>query len=295
MTWTLSVISANTEYNLSDNQDYLLTGIDGIGAAPVVRISERGPMQHGESDLGYRLQPRNIILAVMAKGGDEAAWFARRNTLMTIFRSSDSPLKLRITSGEMVRQIDCYLNGTMEMTPEVGLVPGWQRVGIELYAPDPTWYDPDGASHVFMLGGGQAMNVPLAVPWQVGASAIDQSIVVAYAGSWDAYPTILIDGPVTGLLVQNNTLGDKLDFTGVTIPAGETYVIDCRYGYKTVIRQSDGANRIQDLTADSNLATFRVGAHPEPLDGVNSLRVKGTGITAGTRVVIQYKPRYVGV
>ena len=295
MTWTLSVISADTEYNLSDNTNYLLTGIDGIAAAPVARIAERGPMQHGESDVGYRLQPRKIALALLARGGDDAAWFARRNTLMQIFRSTDDPLKLRITSGDMVRQIDCHFNGAMEMTPEVGLAPGWQQVGIELYCPDPTWYDPTGASHSFLLGGGGALAIPLSVPMQVGSSTIDQSIQVQYDGTWDAYPIITAVGPITNLLIQNTTLGDKLSFSGVTIAAGDSYVIDCRYGYKTVTRTSDGANRIQDLTDDSNLATFRIGAHPKPLNGTNSIRVAASGLTTASAIYIQYNTRYVGV
>jgi len=294
MSEKLEVIVGATTYDLSDFVNLTHLKNSGFGMAPVKQIAENGPMQHGVSYVGFRLQPRKLGLVLLLEATDEADYWEQRNRLLRIFKPHSQPIYLRHTAGDRVRQIDCYYDGELDLGSDGRMLYAHQ-VPVALFAPDPTWYDPDGASHVFMLGGGQAMNVPLAVPWQVGASAIDQSIVVAYAGSWDAYPTILIDGPVTGLLVQNNTLGDKLDFTGVTIPAGETYVIDCRYGYKTVIRQSDGANRIQDLTADSNLATFRVGAHPEPLDGVNSLRVKGTGITAGTRVVIQYKPRYVGV
>jgi hypothetical protein len=296
MTWQVSVISRDTEYNLSDSVDYLLTGIDGIGAAPVARIAERGPMQHGESDLGYRLQSRRIALALLARGGDDAAWFARRSALMSIFRSSDSPVRLRVSRDDgVVRQIDCYLTGTMEMAPEVGLSPRWQRVGIELLAPDPTWYDPVGVTEIFALGaGGQAMDVPLAIPWSVGASTINATRQVSYAGSWDAWPTVIITGPITNCVITNETMGDKLDFSGTTIGAGVSYTIDCRYGYKTVTR-SDGANRVQDLTADSNLATFRVGAHPDVLDGINSFRVQGTGCNAATQVVLQFYTRYVGV
>lgn len=293
--WNLSVISAGTEYSLSDNRDYVLTGLDGIAGAPVERITEQGPMQHGVSDRGYRLQPRKIALALLAKGGDDTAWFTRRNTLQQIFRSTDEPVKLRITNGAMVRQIDCFLNGTMEMAPEIGLMPGWQRVGIELYAPDPTWYDPTGASHTFTLGGGGTFSIPLAVPMQVGASSIDQSIPVQYTGTWDTYPVITVVGPVTDLLIQNNTLGDKLEFSGVSIAAGDSYVVDCRYGYKTVTRSSDGASRIADLTADSNLATFRIGAHPDVVGGNNSIRVRASGLTAESAIYLQYHTRYVGV
>ncbi len=296
MTWTVSVLSRGVEYDLSDGADYLLTGIDGIGHAAVRRLSERGPMQHGETDLGYRLQPRRIALAIEARGGDRAAWLARREELMRILRASDHALSLRLSRGTTWRrQIDCYLSGEMAMAADNLLAPLWQRVAVELVAPDPTWYDPAGVSVPFSLGGGGLLAIPLAVPMQVGASSIDQSIVVQYAGTWDAYPIITAVGPITNLLIQNNTLGDKLDFSGVTIAAGDSYVIDCRYGYKTVTRTSDSATRIQDLTADSNLATFRIGAHPDVPSGTNSIRVAASGLTAASAIYIQYHTRYVGV
>lgn len=292
----ISVISSGTEYSLSDNADYILLGIDGISSAPVARLTEQGAMQHGSSDLGFRLQSRRIAISLLARGGSEDDWLSRRTALMRIFRSSNDPVSLRIAGGTIVRQIDAHLNGTMEMTPESGTMPGWQRVGIELYCPDPTWYDPEGSSAQFGLGGGgSVMNVPLAVPVNVGASVIDQSVVIDYPGTWDAYPIIYAVGPLKNLLIQNNTLGDKLSFDGITIPSGDTYIIDCRYGYKTVTRISDGANRIQDLTSDSNLATFRIGAHPDVQDGVNSIRVAAQDLTASSRLVIRYNVRYIGV
>lgn len=295
MTWQLSVISRDAEYNLSDNEQYMLIGIDGIAAPPVARITERGPLQHGESDLGFRLRPRRIALALMVRGGSDADWFARRNALMSIFRSSDNPLQLRIANGEMVRQIDCYLSGVMEMSPETGISPRWQKVGIELLAPDPTWYDPVGNTITFRLGGGGLLAIPLAVPMQVGASAIDSAIQVAYSGTWDAYPIITLQGPMISPVIVNQTTGDKLDFTGTVINAGDSYVVDCRYGYKTVTRTSDGANRVRDLTNDSNLATFRIGAHPDVPGGYNSIRVQASGLTTASVIYIQYNTRYVGV
>lgn len=298
MSWMVSVLNRGTEYSLSDNQDYLLTGIDGLGHADVNRITERGPMQHGVTDYGYRLAPgggRIIQLALEARGGSRAEWLARRDALARIFRAGDQPLVLRLTSGTWIRQTECYLAGTLDM-PVDGLAPLWQRAGVTLYAPDPTWYDPDGVTEAFVLGaGGQAMDVPLVIPWPVGASVINATRLVAYVGSWDAWPIVTIVGPITDCILTNETTGDSLDFTGTTIMAGDSYTIDCRYGYKTVTRKSDEANRVQDLTNDSNLATFRVGAHPDVLSGLNSIRVQGSDANAATQVVLQFHTRYVGV
>lgn len=291
MTWRLSVISANVEYNLSDGSTYVLTGLDGLGMAPTNRIAEAGPQQHGESDLGFRLRARRVSLVLMARGGDDAAWWTRREELLRIFRPSNSPVQLRITREDgAVRQLDCFYSGELALTPEAGLAPRWQRVAVELYAPDPTWYDPVERLTTVAGGGGSGFMVPTPVPSFVGASDLNVTVGVENPGSWDALPVIEIDGPITSPKVENLTTGEKLDFSGVTILSGTTYRIDCRYGQKSVTRVSDGENRIQDLTANSNLATFHLAAGV-----VNQVRVTGTSIQSNTAVRIRFVPRFVGV
>lgn len=294
MTWTVSVLSRGVEYDLSDGADYLLTGIDGIGHAAVRRLSERGPMQHGETDLGYRLQPRHIAVAIEARGGDRAAWLARREELMRILRASDRALSLRLSRGAWQRQIDCYLAGEMAMAADNLLAPLWQRVAVELVAPDPTWYDPVPTTLEYSGGGGKGTMVPTPVPTFVGASDLDQTQVVNYAGTWETYPVVRILGPIQDAKIENTSTGEVLDFDGITIAAGHYYEIDCRYGRKSVA-DGAGANKIADLAADSNLATFHIGAHPDVLNGVNAIRASGLGVSSATRVRLTYYTRYVGV
>ncbi|MBX6770887.1 MAG: phage tail family protein [Chloroflexi bacterium] len=296
MTWTLSIIAGGAEINVSDGQDYILTGLDGIGMAPANRIIEQGPQQHGASDRGFRLQPRKIALSLLARGGSDSDWWQRRNSLLALLRPSDTPLALRLTRSDgTVRQIDCYYSAELGLAVDPDLRASWQPVVVELLAPDPTWYDPTGTTITYGIGGaGDQMTVPLAIPWHVGASSINTTRQVTYSGTWDAYPVITVIGPATNLVITNETLGDKLDFTGVSLGAGERRIIDCRYGQKTVT-DANGTNRIADLTADSNLATFRIGAHPNPPGGVNSIRVSAQNITAGTEIYLQFNARYIGV
>jgi hypothetical protein len=58
---------------------------------------------------------------------------------------------------------------------------------------------------------------------------------------------------------QGKNYSLKLDFAGTTIAAGDWYEIDLRYGVKT-IKDSNGVNKISALSANSNLATFRLFA-----------------------------------
>jgi hypothetical protein len=144
-------------------------------------------------------------------------------------------------------------------------------------------------------GGGGTMEVPTEVPTEIGASDINMTQAVLYTGTWYSFPQIRIEGPITDCVITNETTGEKLDFTGTTIADGDYYLIDTRYGRKSVI-DSNGANKISKLTSDSDLATF----HLEPPgavapDGSNSVRVEGSSIDAGTIVYMTYYRRYLGI
>ena len=85
-----------------------------------------------------------------------------------------------------------------------------------------------------------------------------------------------------------------MDFTDTTIATGHYYDIDCRYGYKTVLL--DGTtNKIADLTAASDLATFHLAADPEVVGGANNINVTGSAIDANTKVTVTYTRRYIGI
>jgi phage-related protein len=173
---------------------------------------------------------------------------------------------------------------------------GWtQRVVVELLAPDPTWYDPTQNVQYFALSGGaDTMEVPTEIPMTVGASSINASETFTNNGDVATYPTIRINGPITGPKIVNNTTGDELDFAGTTIGAGEYFDIDCRYGYKTVEDQ-DGTNQISTLSDDSDIATFSLEADPTAENGNNSITVTGTGCTEASSLTIRFYERYIGV
>lgn len=119
------------------------------------------------------------------------------------------------------------------------------------------------------------------------------SKTITYTGSFLTYPIITITGPITDPVLTNVSTGEDLDFTGVTIAGGDTYTIDCRFGYKTV-KNAAGVNKIADLTAASDLATFHLGADPEVSGGANAFTLTGTGTDANTTVTIAYNERFVG-
>ena len=134
------------------------------------------------------------------------------------------------------------------------------------------------------------MEVPLEIPHPVGASTIDITQNVNYTGTWHSFPhKIRITGPITNPIVTNLTTDEVLDFTGITIAAGDYYDLDLRYGYKTVV-DDDGVSVLDELTAASDLAAWHLKA-----ETINSIQVEGTAVTVATKVEISYFTRYLGI
>lgn len=291
---TIALIVNGVEYNLSSLYDY--AGHDGLGMSPSHRLSNRGPQQHGDTDVGFRLDPRVFRLFFGLDGATLSDLYDLRDGVLRLFRPSNDALKMKWTldNGE-VRQLDAHYVGDMGM-PSASKRGYYQDLVVMMKAPDPTFYHPVEASVVFALGGGSdAFEIPLAIPWAIGVSTLDQTRTISYEGSWYAFPIITVVGPITDAIITNQTTGESLDFTGTTIDAGDYYEIDCRYGYKTVV-DSNGTSRVADLTADSDLATF----HLEPPGGQettkeNDINVAGNTVTEATEVYLRYKVRYVGI
>ncbi|MFA6271165.1 MAG: hypothetical protein WC657_08230, partial [Candidatus Paceibacterota bacterium] len=230
---TLSAIVNGTEYSLDNGTYCYWIGDDGLGMSPLHRLSERGPLQHGNTDRGYRLDPRQVRLILDVIETTRAEMFTSRSALLNIFKPGTSPIILKLELDAGTYYLDCHYIGQAAMPSSERM--GWnQTVVVDLVANDPTFYDADGSSYVFAIAaGGDTMEVPTAIPMTVGASVVNASEAITYAGTFLSYPVVRITGPITDCVITNNSTGEKLDFTGVTIAAGDYYVIDCRYGYKT--------------------------------------------------------------
>jgi len=291
----LDIIVNGITYSLDDGTYCQHLGHTGVGMMPSHRLTQRGPMQHGVTDLGFRGDPRTVQLALLIEGTSMSDYWTRRTTLLNLFKPTDDPLKLRFTleNGD-VRQLDCQAGGLpLDSREKMRYT---HAIGVTLRAADPAFYDPVGKSVMFALGGGSAaFEIPMAIPLNVGVSVMDQAVTIAYSGNWLAYPyRIRIVGPITDACITNLATDEKLDFDGITIAAADYYDVDCRYAYKTVL-DSNEVNKIADLTEDSNLDSWHLAAGPDAPDGQNSIQVTGAAVTAATEVTIQWFDRFVGI
>jgi hypothetical protein len=145
MSFALDAIVDGDTTSLTDGAPFKLRRARGMAGPPVRRVTARGPAQHGDTDLGYRLQPRDMELEIGFHADTHTALDGYRDTLTNTFKPlTATPINLRVTrDGSIVRQIDCYTVGPIliDLVPEERAAK-LHRAVVRLRAPDPTYYDP---------------------------------------------------------------------------------------------------------------------------------------------------------
>lgn len=276
---TLEAIVGGDSLVLSDGAPYKLLDARGLSGAPVRRVADQGPDEFGHTDRGYRLGPREIELDIGFRADSNSALDDHRRALVSHFKPlSDTAINLRYTRDDaVVRQIDCFTVGKIK----IGLVkehrPGhYHKASIRLYAPDPAFYNP----------------VPGTVSLQgVVAPIYLQGTAINYAGDLDERPIIRVTGPITNPVVRSAYTNDDLTFTGVTIGAGTTYIIDTRVDRKTVYAGT--INKIGELSDSSDLGSFSIV--PAASQGINVFYLGGNNTGTATLMEIVYYTRYLSI
>lgn len=274
---------AGTRYSLWGGSPAHFVLMDGAGMAPVRRISQGSPLQHGVTDRGFRLQPRVMTLVLQTEGQNELQADSMREKLAYIFGPTNNQLALCCTRLDGTkRQIDVVVDGTLDFPMSKRLGAG-QEITVPLLAQDPTWYDPTQQVNTVAMPTSALVNVS---PSAVGTT-------------WEDWPVMTIVGPATGLTIQHFYSGDNLIFS-TPIPAGETFIIDTRPGQKRIYRSSDGARRDSYVTPATltNLGTLRMFSEKwlkilNAAATTNTITAQATGTTGATSFSVSWYKRFI--
>ncbi len=285
-----------TFYSISDGVIAGLAAYSGTGLSSYHSITERGPFQHGESYIDFRLDPRELILSLIVKASSASALQDKLDDLTELCKPRSSglvPMKFVTDTGVDKRAEAYYVDG-IGLTRAIGDGVHY-KVPLAFRVPSGVFSSPTGgAVSYYMTGAVGSFNVPMVVPVGVGTSVVDISDSIPYSGTWRSYPVITVVGPITNCVITNTSTGDKLDFTGLTIASADLRVVDCRFGYKTV-KDVSGNSCISDLTADSDLGTFHFAPDPDLIDGNNAITITGTASTSNTQINIVYDILYAAL
>ena len=309
----LTAVVAGLTYDLNDGDEIRLLDYD-LGLASVRRLGQRFPSQHGDSDLGYRFDPRYLDLFWAIHGSSLANYLAIRETIMTVFQPRDNDaVQLIFDYDGTQRAVDVNLEGELLWRDRIELV---EMVSGTFKASDPRLYDPTYHTLLFSLeAGGVAPTgwpIPWPIPWAVGTDVLNMAIDVPYAGlsrlGAPEYPVIRIFGPIDTPVITNETTGEVIDLSdngGLALADPTEWVeIDLanppRRDAKTILDQ-DGNSAEQYLTTASDFSTWHIAPAGELLStgayctGTNTLRIYGTGVTSETVATIRYFDRYHGI
>lgn len=297
MSVSVDWIVGATTYALSGRNPYGFISLTGLGLPPVRRITERGPQQHGSTDVGFLLDERMLNLALIITGDTLSDLDTYRDDLADMLKPLEAtPGKLRVTRDNgTVRQIDSNIVGMVDFPNTLQeRIGASQLVVVQFMAPDPIPYEPTLNNIILgvTLGSGGLL-VPMVVPMvYTVAASIDTVVSVTYAGKWEVFPIIYITGPANDLVITNQATGRKLDFTGHNIASGDTYTINLAYGQKSV-RDQNNVLKNAALTDDSNLTNWSLVPTPTAPGGINDIRVEVSGGgAAATRIRMEYYDRY---
>lgn len=299
MTYTLTYSIAGTTYTLNafdaaTGLTFGYGGDSGFGMAPLHRITQRGPMQMGDTDDDFRLDPRILQLPLIVNCYTISEYYYAREQLLSIFSPSNVTGIITVTYPDGTqRAINTKVLGglTFDYQPSDGYM---LRTVIQLRADDPTWYDPTPqVVSISSAVAGTTMPIPLLIPFTLGTSTINTTATITNSGNWITYPVITATGSITNFSIVNNTTGLQIVTSG-TIPAGRVWTFNLLYGYKTVYDDL-GVNQISTVTTASQLATFALVSAPTAIAGVNTLTLSSTAAGAGSSVTITYYTRYIGI
>lgn len=252
-----------------------------LGTPPVQRWFYRHHQADGGKDVGFRLEPRRMALELFVQDETETGYDAKLQALYRIFKPYEDPIKLKVTrAGGTVRQIDCYVNGPVEV--EQSKQVGYSGIAtVMLYAPDPLWYMPTQKTATSLI---PTSGATFAVPTQ---------------GNYDTWPVVHMQGPVTGL-VLTTTLSNAyrsetavIDLTGVAIAAGDYRRIDLRPGRKTVV-DSTGATKVSELV-NASWVNFRLWPAPFKSGGTNIITYTWSSRSSGAYVQFLSYDRHVSL
>ncbi len=259
--------------------------VTGLGNVPVEYATVRGYGQDGVSVANYHLQPRTLTLNFEMHGLGRGELLTLRRRLLEALSPAGGALTYRrVLPDGSRRDITCWVDASLSVEDHFGGTSA--QVGLALFCPDPTFYDPKEHGADFVTVVADAFVTPFYAPdefWSSGGTTL--GLTVENPGNWRAYPVIELHGDYQRAALHNVTT-DALLILGVAATAADTVIVDFRPGERMVTRNGEAA---LDEVESGDMVNWYLAP------GENVLRVLGGGFTASTRAHLTFHPRYLGV
>jgi hypothetical protein len=289
----------------ADGQTYILN--DGVsrwvsvptpgnlGLPPFKAVTERGYKQNRENEVSLYLQPRTLQITFQHNGCSREEYWQMRAALLDICRPNREGLAVYtfINEARVKRAIQGRIQSPTFAESDIEEWKEWEfNEPIQIDCYDPTFYDPDIKQASFVhTAADPALVFPAAFPIYFDSAIDAYNAAIAYHGTWETFPILIVTGQAQGIIMEHEDLGLFIYFLG-TVAVGETLTIDLRN--RTVESDLKG-NRFTELAPISDLTSWRLLPAPQVSGGVNNIQIGIDGITPETTVTLRFYERYIGI
>lgn len=307
----LTAVSRGSTFNLNTSAIRLLA-YGGTGYKAIGRLSQKAAGQRGSTDLGLAQGDRFLPLTWQIWGNGLANYYnTQRAALLDCFTPGEfDPIQIVFdVPGVGKRAIDVNMQGDLDFLPSDRIYT-MHQVDVQLKANDPRFYDPTQITVDFYPIDGAILGwlFPWKFPWTFSTDATTAATTITYANSdrlaAPEYPVLRIYGPIVNPVISQETTGDAIGFTGLSLGLGEYVTIDLSGGpyhdAAPTIRNHLDESIENLLTSDDDLNSFHLAPAGELLydgsraTGANVIRLTGTAVSSSTRLEIIYYNRYGG-
>lgn len=256
-----------------------LLGISGLGSPAPRPERVLKSRAHGEVDLTALYGGRVIGLLGYCYGPDMATAHSNFDILKNSVKlGSTHLLKFRRIGQAVDEQVSVRVASAVE-SPFAGasMQIKWS---VELFAADPRIYSStlNQGDYDPTTAGTAGVELPLVFPLDFLGSGLS-NLIVSNGGNFPTEPTFTISGPIVNPIIDNDTSGESLFTSGLTMIAGDSAVVDM--AAKTFLL--NGALRMDYVLAGTS-KWFSL----QP--GETSLRLRGSGTSGGqTNLLVTFR------
>jgi hypothetical protein len=206
----------------ANGTDWVIISVQGMDGAPTSGGVVQRAGDHGAYAPPAYYAGRPITLTVQATANSQALRDLARAALAQVIPVSDLAT-LRIDE-PIPKQLQVRRSGALTETyPTLTDV----VFTIGLIAPDPRKYSTVLQSITVLQGSPAAgLAPPLTPPLTLPAGAPPMSASITNNGSFETRPTVSIVGPITGPAIVNQTSGQQVSFSSLTLASTDVLVVD---------------------------------------------------------------------
>jgi len=248
------------------NANYTIREAQGFGTAEVEMVRYERPGFHGSKVPRAYFRARTMRLRIGIKSSTAADYASKRRALLKAFDLPRDGLTLMTFTTSEPLTLQCYvqLAGAVEAPLLAGEVT-MGEVWVPLIAPDPLFYSQTltETDIAFVAGTGTINNT----------------------GDAPVFPDVRAYGNISGaIVIQNNTLGHTLSFSGLELDDAE--YVDINMEDETITK-NDSSNQYAYVDSDDFWWL---------LEGNNVINLSATlGGGGNKKITISYRLGYLGI